>query len=69
MWGAVGGVVGLEPGSVVFEIRKEEGSVERRGEHERFCKRYELKMCGVADVMQHRLERDTLVHRVERVPF
>jgi len=62
-------LAGLEPVSVIIEIMNEDGSMARRGDLLAFCKKHDLKMCSVADVIHHRLERDTLVRRVERVPF
>lgn len=62
-------LAGLEPVSVIIEIMNEDGSMARRGDLESFCKKHGLKMCSVADVIHYRLERDTLVQRVERVPF
>lgn len=62
-------LAGLEPVSVIIEIMNEDGSMARRGDLETFCKTHKLKMCSVADVIHHRLERDKLVRRVERVPF
>lgn len=62
-------LAGLEPVSVIIEIMNEDGSMARRGDLETFCKKHSMKMCSVADVIHHRLERDALVRRVERVPF
>lgn len=62
-------LAGLEPVSVIIEIMNEDGSMARRDDLGAFCAKHGLKMCSVADVIHHRLERDTLVRRVERVPF
>lgn len=62
-------LAGLEPVSVIIEIMNEDGSMARRDDLESFCAKHELKMCSVADVIHYRLERDTLVKRVDRVPF
>ncbi|MEM9020963.1 MAG: 3,4-dihydroxy-2-butanone-4-phosphate synthase [Planctomycetota bacterium] len=62
-------LAGLEPVAVIIEIMNEDGSMARRGDLEAFCKQHQLKMCSVADVIHHRLERDKLVRRVDRVPF
>lgn len=62
-------LAGLEPVSVIIEIMNADGSMARRDDLETFCTNHELKMCSVADVIQYRMERDTLVRRVERVPF
>ncbi|MEM9111240.1 MAG: 3,4-dihydroxy-2-butanone-4-phosphate synthase [Planctomycetota bacterium] len=62
-------LAGLEPVSVIIEIMNEDGSMARRRDLKAFCAKHDLKMCSVADVIHYRLERDTLVRRVERVPF
>jgi len=62
-------LAGLEPVSVIIEIMNEDGSMARKDDLETFCKKHNLKMCSVEDVIRHRLEQDTLVRRVERVPF
>lgn len=62
-------LAGLEPVSVIIEIMNEDGSMARRDDLLTFCKKHSMKMCSVSDVIQYRLERDTLVKRVERVPF
>lgn len=62
-------LAGLEPVSVIIEIMNDDGTMARQGDLEAFCKTHDLKMCSVADVIHHRLERDKLVRRVERVAF
>lgn len=62
-------LAGLEPVSVIIEIMNEDGTMARRGDLEAFCTKHCIKMCSVADVIHHRLERDRLVERVDRVPF
>lgn len=62
-------LAGLQSVGVIIEIMNEDGSMARRGDLIGFCEKHKLKMCSVADVIHHRLERDMLVRRVERVPF
>ena len=62
-------LAGLEPVSVIIEIMNEDGTMARRDDLESFCKTHGIKMCSVADVIHHRLERDKLIERIERVPF
>ena len=62
-------LAGLEPVSVIIEIMNADGSMARRDDLATFCDKHSLKMCSVSDVIHYRLERDTLVRRVERVPF
>jgi len=58
-------LAGLQPAAVIIEVMNDDGTMARRPDLERLCERHGLKMCSVADVIQHRLERDLLVHRVE----
>jgi len=62
-------LAGLEPVATIIEIMNDDGTMARRDDLEVFCKTHELKMCSVADIIHHRIERDKLVERVERVPF
>lgn len=62
-------LAGLGSVAVIIEIMNEDGSMARRGDLDAFCKKHDMKMCSVADVIHHRLEQDMLVRRVERVPF
>lgn len=60
-------LAGLRPGAVIIEVMNEDGTMARRPELEALCKKHNLKMCSVADVIHHRLEREKLVERVETV--
>jgi 3,4-dihydroxy 2-butanone 4-phosphate synthase / GTP cyclohydrolase II len=60
-------LAGLYPGAVIIEIMREDGEMARIPDLERFCERHRLKMCSVNQVIQHRLERESLVRRVEPV--
>ena len=62
-------LAGLRPGAAIIEVMNEDGSMARRDDLEALCRKHDLKMCSVADVIAHRMERDTLVRRVESAPF
>jgi 3,4-dihydroxy 2-butanone 4-phosphate synthase/GTP cyclohydrolase II len=57
-------LAGLTPASVICEIMKEDGTMARLADLERFSKEHKLKICTVADLIQYRLRADSLVHRV-----
>ncbi|MFA9477237.1 3,4-dihydroxy-2-butanone-4-phosphate synthase [Phycisphaerales bacterium AB-hyl4] len=62
-------LAGLRAGAVIIEVMNEDGTMARRPELEALCKKHSLKMCSVADVVHHRLERQQLVERIETLPF
>lgn len=57
-------LAGLRPGAIIIEIMNDDGTMARAADLERFCATHGLKMCSVADVIQHRLEREKLVRRI-----
>lgn len=62
-------LAGLKQGAVIIEVMNPDGSMARREDLEKLCETHGLKMCSVADVIAARIERDTLVHRLESAPF
>ncbi len=57
-------LAGLKPAGVICEIMKDDGTMARLADLERFAARHGLKICTVADLIQYRLRCDSLVHRV-----
>jgi len=62
-------LAGLQPAAAIIEIMNEDGSMARRPELETLCKKHGLKMCSVAEVIQHRLQSDRLIQRLDAAPF
>ncbi|MEX0655409.1 MAG: 3,4-dihydroxy-2-butanone-4-phosphate synthase [Phycisphaeraceae bacterium] len=62
-------LAGLRPGGVIIEVMNEDGTMARRPQLEALCQKHGIKMCSVADIVHHRLEREQLVERVETLPF
>ncbi|WP_432798759.1 3,4-dihydroxy-2-butanone-4-phosphate synthase [Poriferisphaera sp. WC338] len=62
-------LAGLQQGAVIFEVMNEDGTMSRRPELEAFCAKHKIKMCTVADVIEYRMQRDKLVHRMSEQPF
>ncbi|MFG0275115.1 MAG: 3,4-dihydroxy-2-butanone-4-phosphate synthase [Phycisphaerales bacterium] len=58
-------LAGLHPSAVIIEVMRADGEMARVPDLERLCAEHNLKMCSVAQVIQHRLERETLVTRAE----
>jgi 3,4-dihydroxy 2-butanone 4-phosphate synthase/GTP cyclohydrolase II len=57
-------LAGLRPAGVICEIMKDDGSMARLPDLERFAATHNLKLCTIADLVQYRLRNDSLVHRV-----
>jgi 3,4-dihydroxy 2-butanone 4-phosphate synthase/GTP cyclohydrolase II len=69
-------LAGLYPAAVIIEIMRDDGEMARLPDLERLCARHGLKMGSVAQVIEHRLARESLVRRLEpaaglplRTPF
>jgi 3,4-dihydroxy 2-butanone 4-phosphate synthase/GTP cyclohydrolase II len=57
-------LAGLKPAGVICEIMKDDGTMARFADLERFAAVHNLKMATVADLIQYRLRHDSLVHRI-----
>lgn len=57
----------LKPAAVIIEIMKPDGEMARVPDLIVFAKKHNLKICSVAQIIEHRLARETLVKRLE--PF
>ncbi len=69
-------LAGLSPAAVIMEVMKQDGEMARVPDLEKFCAQHNMKMCSVAQIIEHRLRRESLVKRVEpragrtlRTPF
>lgn len=58
-------LAGLYPAAAIIEIMKPDGEMARGAELAAFCRERGLKMCSVAQVIEHRLARESLVRRTE----
>ena len=57
-------LAGLQPGAVICEIMKTDGTMARLPELKRFAKRHGIKMISVEQIIQYRLRTEQLVERV-----
>ena len=62
-------LAGLTCGAVIIEIMNADGSMARQADLRRFCSRHELKLCSIAEIIQHRMQREKLVERIDTAPF
>ncbi len=56
-------MAGLYPGGVICEIMNEDGTMSRLPQLEVFATQHRLKMITVADLVRHRINKETLVRR------
>ena len=57
-------LAGLYPAGVICEIMNEDGSMARLPELIEFGKRHHLKLVTIKDLIEYRMKRESLVHRV-----
>ena len=62
-------LAGLKPAAAIIEIMNDDGSMARIDDLRALCKKHEIKMCSVADVIEYRLAREKLIHRIATAPF
>ncbi len=60
-------LAGLKPAAVICEIMNEDGTMARVPQLAEFCRQHHLKMCTIADLIEYRMQRETLVQRLETV--
>ena len=62
-------LAGLKPAGVICEIMKDDGTMARQPDLMRFAKKHRLKVVTTADLIQHRLNYDSLVYRAATAPL
>ncbi|NLF57223.1 MAG: bifunctional 3,4-dihydroxy-2-butanone-4-phosphate synthase/GTP cyclohydrolase II [Candidatus Hydrogenedens sp.] len=60
-------MAGLAPAAVICEIMKDDGTMARMPDLEVFAKEHGLKICAIADIIDHRRRTEKLVRRVAEV--
>lgn len=58
-------LAGLTPAAVGIEICRPDGEMARLPDLEKFCTRHGLKICSINQLIQYRLQRESLVRRME----
>jgi len=58
-------LAGLHASAVIIEIVNPDGTMARMPELEELCAQHGIRMCSVEQIIEYRLEREALVHRVE----
>jgi 3,4-dihydroxy 2-butanone 4-phosphate synthase/GTP cyclohydrolase II len=62
-------MAGLKPAGVICEIMKDDGTMARQPDLMRFARKHKLKVVTVADLIQYRLNYDSLVYRAAASPL
>lgn len=60
-------LAGLYPAAIIIEIMRDDGEMARMPDLEELAAKHNIKICTVAQIIEHRLERETLVQRIEPV--
>jgi len=60
-------LAGCRPIGVICEIMNDDGTMARLPELRRFAKKHRLKICTIADLIEHRRTREKLIEQVEVV--
>jgi 3,4-dihydroxy 2-butanone 4-phosphate synthase / GTP cyclohydrolase II len=62
-------LAGMCPTGALIEVMNDDGTMARVPDLTRFCDRHGLKMCTIADLIEYRHQRETLVERMETIYF
>lgn len=57
-------LAGMKPAGIICEIMNEDGSMARVPQLVKFCRRHGLKLCTVADIIEHRRRTEKLIKKV-----
>ena len=60
-------LAGLGPAAVIIEVMRDDGEMARVPDLEKIAATHSLKMCSVAQIIEHRLARESLVKRLPPV--
>lgn len=60
-------LAGLQPAGILVEILNEDGSMARLPQLVEVAKKFDLKLISIEDLIQYRLEKETLIERVEEM--
>lgn len=56
-------LAGLKPAAVICEVMKDDGTMARLPDLEKFAKEHNMKIASVADIIEHRMRTESFVHR------
>ena len=62
-------LAGLMPAAAIIEILNDDGTMARMPQLAEFSRAHDIKICTVASLIEHRMQRERLVERVEEIPL
>jgi 3,4-dihydroxy 2-butanone 4-phosphate synthase/GTP cyclohydrolase II len=62
-------LAGFEPAGVLVEIMNDDGTMARLPQLMEIAEKFQLKIISIKDLISYRLSKETLVKRVESIPF
>jgi 3,4-dihydroxy 2-butanone 4-phosphate synthase/GTP cyclohydrolase II len=62
-------LAGMEPAAVICEVMKDDGTMARRDDLEKFCEKHNLLLGTVADLVEYRMQHETTVKEVSECKF
>jgi 3,4-dihydroxy 2-butanone 4-phosphate synthase/GTP cyclohydrolase II len=62
-------LAGLNPSGVICEIMNDDGDMARRDDLVAFCKKHNVKIGTIADLVAYRLATESLIEQVNEEPF
>ncbi len=62
-------LAGLKPAGVICEIMKNDGTMARQPDLMKFARKHKVKVVTIADLIQYRLNYDSLVYRAATAPL
>ena len=60
-------LAGLKPAAVIIEIMADDGTMARLPQLQEFCRKHNLLLGSIADIIQYRLRRESLVKRIASI--
>src|SRR5206468_2028023 len=60
-------LAGLRPVGAGIEVMREDGEMARRAELEEFCRKHQIRIASIADLISYRLKREQFVKRIESI--
>lgn len=62
-------LAGVGESAIICEIVKENGEMARRDDLEIFCKKFDIKMISIADIIKFRMKNESLIREVGNEPI
>ncbi len=62
-------LAGLNPAAVICQIMKDDGTMARMPDLDKFSKKHNLRIVTIADLIKYRLTKESLVHRMATATF